>query len=398
LSALNNFNNNSTANASNRNIDNNNAFVFGMALKSAQKPGDKKPRDLWQELCSIKNLELAFRKARKHKTKKLDVIDFEKNLKENLARIQVELLLHSYRPRPLNTFILRDPKTRKISKSDFRDRVVHHALCNVIAPIFEKSLIYDSYANRKGKGVIKAIARFEQYKREESGNGAVSCFVLKADVQHYFENVNHDILIRIIRERVKSKEVIWLIKAILCHYKTKEPGKGMPLGNLTSQFFANVYLNELDRYVKHTIKARHYVRYVDDFVILHRSKDMLEDLKERIDEFLKMRLSLWLHPDKSKIRMLRSGTDFLGLRVYPHHKLLKKRNIRKFRKKFDLLLFTYQSKHAGFDEIYDFLEGWVAYSRYANTYNLRKRFLSPVYAELSGYVSAKEFNRLSKKA
>src|SRR3989338_7499161 len=121
-------------------------------------------KDLWQELCSFQNLCLAFKKARKHKTQKHYVIEFEKNLNDNLLLLRTELLLHCYKPRPLETFTIRDKKTRKISKSDFRDRVIHHALCNILEPIFEKTFIHDSYANRKSKGALNALTRFEQYK------------------------------------------------------------------------------------------------------------------------------------------------------------------------------------------------------------------------------------------
>ena len=147
--------------------------------------------NLWQDLCSYENLLLVFKKARKHKTLKPYVIKFTKNLKENLLELQVELFLHSYRPKPLQTFILRDPKTRKISKSDFRDRIVHHAICNIIEPIFDKSFIYDSYANRKGKGALKALERFDYFKRKVTKNNKKVAYVLKADIKHYFETVDH---------------------------------------------------------------------------------------------------------------------------------------------------------------------------------------------------------------
>ncbi len=172
-------------------------------------------RDLWGELCSYENLGLAYKKARKHKTTKDYVIKFEENLKENLLQLHSELIFHSYSPKPLVSFIIRDPKTRKISKSDFRDRVIHHALCNIIEPIFEKSFIYDSYANRKGKGPLKAVERFDYFKRKASRNNSRKCYVLKCDIRKYFDNVNHNILINVIRNRIKDKRILWLIRKIL---------------------------------------------------------------------------------------------------------------------------------------------------------------------------------------
>ena len=176
-------------------------------------------RDLWQELCSYENLILAFKKARKHKTKKDYVIEFENNLESNILLLRSELLLHSYVPKPLKTFIVRDPKTRKISKSHFRDRVVHHALCNIIEPIFEKSFIYDSFANRKGKGPLKALQRFDYFKRQVSKNNTRNCFVLKCDIKHYFQNVNHAILLNIIGRKIKDRKIIWLVNIILQNHK-----------------------------------------------------------------------------------------------------------------------------------------------------------------------------------
>lgn len=191
---------------------------------------------LYAPLCSFKNLVLAYQKARKGKTRKDYVLEFAQNLKENLLQLRMELLFHSYRPKPLQTFILRDPKTRKISKSHFRDRVVHHALCNVIAHLFEKEFIYDSFANRLGKGTLKAIQRFEYFQRKVSRNYTKTAFVLKADIKKYFDNVNHAILLQIIKRKITDAKVLWLIKTILANHKTEKEGKGMPLGNLTSQF------------------------------------------------------------------------------------------------------------------------------------------------------------------
>ena len=162
----------------------------------------KRYNNLYDKLASFENIFLAWKKARKHKTKKPYVKEFENKLKENLNGLRTELLLHSYRPRKLETFILRDPKTRKISKSDFRDRVVHHALCNIIELIFDKTFIYDSYANRKGKGSLKALKRFDYFKRKVSKNNTRKCYVLKADIKRYFDTVNHEILLNIIKRKI----------------------------------------------------------------------------------------------------------------------------------------------------------------------------------------------------
>jgi len=350
-------------------------------------------RDLWKELCSYDNLSLAYKKARKHKTLKKYVQDFEKNLETNLLVLRSELLLKAYLPKPLETFIIRDPKTRKISKSDFRDRIIHHALCNIIEPIFEKTFLHDSYANRINKGALKAIERFEQFKRKVTKNNHKKCYVLKADIKHYFETVNHNILMQIIKKKVQDKNILWLIKIILENHKTEIKGKGMPLGNLTSQFFANVYLSELDHYVKETMQVKYYIRYVDDFVILSNSKKQLKDYREKINIFLLTKLCLELHPEKTKIMLLREGVGFLGLRIFENHRLLKKSNVRKFKKKLLKLFIQYDCHEIDYDKIYDSIEGWIAYSKTANTYNFRNRFLKSIDDRFAGEISTKEYNR-----
>lgn len=352
--------------------------------------------DLYSQLCSFDNLLLAFLKARKGKTTMLYVIEFERNLVNNLHLLRTELLLHSYRPKPLETFILRDPKTRKISKSDFRDRIVHHALCNIIEPLFEKQFIYDSYANRVGKGTLRAIRRFDQFKRKVSHNFTRNTFVLKADIRHYFDTVDHQLLLSIIQQTIKDQRVLWLIKIILDNYHATKQGKGMPLGNLTSQFFANVYLNELDQFVKHELKAKYYIRYVDDFVILHSSPVKVWEYQQKIDSFLNEKLALQLHPDKSRIIPFQRGTEFLGLNIFSRHKRIKQKNLRKFYQKLQSLYEEHNQSNAAYDQIYDFLEGWVAYAKQANTYRLRQKILTEVEQKFPQEISTKEVNKQLK--
>jgi len=339
----------------------------------------------------MNNLANAWKEARKGKTKKLYVIEFEKNIRENLLKLRKELLNQTYKPQQLVTFILRDPKTRKISKSTFKDRIVHHAIVRVIEPIFEKRFIYDSCANRRGKGNLFALKRLKYFIKKVSENGDcldnkshdanfVYGYCLKADITHYFQEIDHDILIGIVKRKICDKQTIWLIKQILDNVSVnQEEGttgferiRGMPLGNLTSQFFANVYLNELDYFVKHTLRAKYYIRYVDDFVILHKSNIQLKIWKLRIDRFLKEKLKLELHPDKSKIIPLSRGVDFVGFRNFYHFKLLRKRNIRKI----SYRLKQFQQDGLNEEKLKESLNGWWAYARWANSYNTAKSLLS----------------------
>lgn len=311
---------------------------------------------LFIELCSLDNLLLAFKKAKKGKSKKWYVKEFESNLDNKLTNLKSELETQVYKPNPLKRFVVRDPKTRVIHASAFRDRIVYHAICNMIEPIFEKIFIHDTYANRKGKGTHAALKRFEKFKQEVTRNGEILYgandnnmvvgYALKADIKHYFDTVDLEILMRIIGKKIKDEKVLQLIKTVLDNHDFKIKGKGMPLGNLTSQFFANVYLSELDYFVKHNLKTKHYMRYVDDFVILHRSREKLILYKWLISNFLRQKLKLELHPEKSKIIPLHNGVKLLGFRVFYHYKLPRKNNTRSFKRKFNLYTLTIRERES----------------------------------------------------
>jgi len=341
-------------------------------------------RNLYKEICARDNLELAFEKSRKGKTNKSYVKIFEENLDKELSLLEHELKTETYQPKRLKRFIVRDPKSRVIHSSHFRDRVVYHAIINVIGPIFEKSFIHDSYASRKEKGTLNAVKRFDRFKREVSNgkqvknaidNNQVTGYVLKADIRKYFERVDQDILLRILRKKIKDLKVIHLIEKILINFDTKNEKKGMPLGNLTSQFFANVYLNELDYFVKNQLKAKHYIRYVDDFVILHKDKNVLEEFKDKISIFLKEQLSLELHEQKSKIMSLSNGISFLGYKIWYHYKLPNRRNKRKFKKNFERKLMLYEDKMISDEDLYTTVNGWFGYVMWSNTYKYKKEII-----------------------
>ena len=203
-------------------------------------------------------------------------------------------------------------------------------------------------------------------------------YVLKADIEHYFDTVDHCILLSIIQRKIKDDKVICLIKKIFSNFTMNMPGKGMPIGNLTSQFFANVYLNELDYCVKHVLKVKYYIRYVDDFVLLHREKETLYKYSKEINNYLEKSLLLRLHPQKSKIIPLKKGITFLGYRIFYHHKCLRKSNLRKFRKKFEENLSLCENEIISDQELLASVRGWFGYSLWANTYTLRKEGMKQV--------------------
>lgn len=365
------LNRNLNVNSNNENLANSNSNG-----RIAQTPSQFNVENYplsFEYLYSMGNIILAWRNARKDKTSNKDIIKFEKDLERNLLSLHLELKNKTYAPRPLTNFVLRDPKTRVISKSDFRDRIVHHALINIIKPIFEKIFIYDSCANQIKKGTSFALKRFDIFKRKVTCNYSNHAFCLKADIKHYFQEVDHEILLEILRRKIKDENIIWLIKKVLSNNISSGSGnnnyKGMPLGNYTSQFFANVYLNELDYFVKNRLKVKYYMRYVDDFLIFHKSAKQLEVWKKQIDSFLRENLRIELHPDKSRIIPLSRGIDFVGFRNYLHFRLLRKRNISNMKRKISL----YKKGSLSFSKLFDIYQGWQAYAKWANTYNLRNK-------------------------
>ncbi|HLD06677.1 MAG TPA: reverse transcriptase/maturase family protein [Candidatus Nanoarchaeia archaeon] len=350
-------------------------------------------KNLFSQLCSLDNLQSAYEKAKKRKASSPRVQKFAEHWQLHLVLLRKELLSGTYKPQPLRRFVLRDPKTRVICVSDFRDRVVHHALVNILQPIFQPRFIHDSFASQKGKGALLAIRRLERFMRKVSRNGrivtgeknanAVEGFVLKADIYHYFETVDRGVLLSLISERVKDEGILWLVKAILDNYDSETPGKGMPLGNWTSQFFANIYLHEMDRFVKHALNAKYYIRYVDDFVILDRATTRLQEYESRINEFLK-KLKIELHPAKCKVIPLGRGIPFLGFRVFYHYKLVRARNLRKIRARLRVLLQDYQSWLIHASEVLAALNGWNGYAMHGNTHLLRQKIASETKTALQG--------------
>lgn len=342
-------------------------------------------KNLYPKLCSYKNLELAFQKASKGKSSKFYVIEFKKNLNENLLELKRELEWETYKPSYLTRFTIRDPKTRLIRKSIFKDRIVHHAIVNILDPIYEPRFIIDNYANRINKGTIAAIKKFDIFKRKVSKNGRltkhaldnnmIQGFVLKADIKKFFDSINQAKLIEILRRKIKDEKVIWLVTKILKNFDSKITG--MPLGNMTSQFFANVYLNDLDQFIKHRLKMKYYLRYVDDFVILHEDKKILEDCKNKIEKYL-MNLKIELHPNKSKVYSLHKGLDFLGFKIFYYYKRVRKRNVRHFKMNLEKLEKAYLNGDISKSKFIASVEGWFAYTIWGDTFKLRKKLTKKV--------------------
>jgi RNA-directed DNA polymerase len=256
------------------------------------------------------------------------VQEFEFCLEENLFRMHGDLARGQYRFAPYQPFSIADPKPRHIHKACVRDRVFHQAVFRALSPIFERISLFDSYSCRVGKGTHRAVTRLDSFLRKASGNGAHLAWALKCDVQKFFDSVDHNILLELVARRVSDARTLALVRRIVAGFEAA-PGKGIPLGNVTSQLFANIYMHELDRFVKHSLRAKRYVRYCDDFVMVDANREILSNYIPLIRRFLSSELKLTLHPEKIIFRKYSQGVDFLGYVLFPHHRVLRPRTARR---------------------------------------------------------------------
>lgn len=264
--------------------------------------------------------------------KRKDVTSFSFRSEDFLFELYTQLRTKTYIHDPYKSFYVCDPKRRHIHKATVKDRVVHQALFRVLYPIFDTHFIYDSYSSRLEKGTHKGVKRLYNACRKVSKNWKQATYILKCDIRKFFDTIDHAILRDLIKQKISDPDTLWLIDILLNSFE-KQKGKGLPLGNVTSQLFANIYLNELDQFIKHILKAKHYFRYCDDFVIVHINEEFLKSAKRSIELFLREELSLELHPNKVEIRKLRRGIDFLGYIIIPHAIILRtKTKKRIFRK------------------------------------------------------------------
>ncbi len=276
----------------------------------------------YDSIISLENLLEAWKEFVRGKRKRKDVQEFELNLMSNIIDLHNDLTTKTYKHSPYEAFSISDPKPRDIHKASVRDRLLHHALYRIMYPFFDGLFISDSYSCRKDKGTHKAMNRFRSFAYEVSKNHTKTAWVLKCDIKKFFENIDHEILLKILDKYIPDRNIIWLLERVIYSF-CKTPGKGLPLGNLTSQLFVNIYMNEFDQFMKHKMKAKYYIRYADDFVILSPDKSWLEELLPKIGDFLLEILNLELHPNKVFIKTLSSGVDFLGWVHFPDHRVLR---------------------------------------------------------------------------
>lgn len=339
---------------------------------------------VWDSVVSFDNLYLAYRKARRGKGANPDVARFGLNLERELLALQRELSTGDYRPGPYRLFTIYERKPRQIAAAPFRDRVVHHAVMNVIEPPLDRTFIHDSYACRKDKGVHKAVDRYQGWARRYA-------YALKMDVQRYFPSIDRDILKQKLRRRIKDREVLRLLDTIVDTGPATDgppvyfPGDdlltplgrrtGIPIGNLTSQFFANLYLDDLDHHLKETLRVGPYLRYVDDLVILDDDKARLHDVREAVRAKLAA-ARLRLHPNKAHITPTAHGLDMLGYFVFPHRRRLRNDNGHRFARRLRWFAQLYRHGRLDWKDFNPSVQSWLGHARHADTLGLRRRIFS----------------------
>jgi retron-type reverse transcriptase len=343
----------------------------------------KRVGNLWPQVVSFENLLAAARDAARGKRSRPDVAWFLLNLEPELLRLRRELESGEYRPGTYHTFQVREPKVRLISAAPFADRVVHHALTRVLEPIFERRFAPNSFACRKGMGTHRALASAQRGCRRHA-------YVLKCDVQKYFASIDHAILKELLARVIKCRRTLDLAGRIIDGSNPQEeavgyfPGdtlftpferrRGLPLGNQTSQFFANVCLNPLDQFVIRELRPGRYVRYVDDFLLFADDKRQLGDTCARLEDFLSS-LRLRIHARKSRVYRAQDGVTFLGWRVFPERLRLVRSNVVRWRRRLKEMSEAYRAGRIRLNEVAVRVRAWIAHAEHGNTWKMRAQLL-----------------------
>lgn len=318
----------------------------------------------YKALIAPSRLFLAWEEFRTGKSGKRDVQVFARSLEDNLFSLHETLACKTYRHGRYEAFWVHDPKRRHIHKAPVVDRVVHHLLYTYLYDLFDPTFIHDSYSCRLGKGTHKGVERLVAFTRKVSENYTGPCWALQFDIRRFFASADHEILKRLLRRKIQDETILWLLDEVIDSFHSEMGhGKGIPLGNLTSQVFANIYLHELDCFMKHTLKVHWYIRYADDGVVVSPSKKQLEELIKLIEDFLHTKLALELHPRKLTIRKLSWGIDFLGYIVLPHYILPRTKTKRRLLKRI---------RAVGHNEsAYQMVQSYLGYLSHAQTYRLK---------------------------
>jgi retron-type reverse transcriptase len=326
---------------------------------------------LFEAVCSFENLYKAFKKAFKGTGRTPEACRFHFHLEKELLQLKEALKAGTYRPAKYRYFKIFDPKERTISVAPFRDRVVHHAVVGILEPIFDRTFIYDSYATRKCKGTHRAIKRAQSFLKKNS-------WFLKADMAKYFDSIDHGILLGLVRRKVKDEKVLKLVERITRNSDASgglEVGKGLPIGNLTSQFFANVYLDPLDHFLKDQMGVKYYVRYMDDMVVFSNSKDNVKGVTRDIERFLAERLQLKFNRKATFLNSRVHGLPFLGFRVFPKLIRVKRENLKRIKSRLQKRKDEFQKGLITEDRFVMSVRSMFEHVSFANSFRLRESVL-----------------------
>ncbi len=289
----------------------------------------------YDSIISVENLLLTWERFLRGKRHRKDVMNFQSGLAENITLLFRELVTHTYAHGGYSAFNISDPKPRNIHKANVRDRLLHHLIYKELYAYFHQRFIFDSYSCRPDKGTHRALDRFKIFAQKVSKNNTRTCYVLKCDVKKFFASINHATLRNILTRHIADAELRGLINGVISSFSSTAEGKGLPLGNLTSQLLVNIYMHEFDMYMKQELRVKYYIRYADDFVVLSEDKSYLEVLLLSVDAFLSEKLQLTLHPDKVYIKTYASGVDFLGWVHFPYHRQIRTTTKRKIVRKLE---------------------------------------------------------------
>jgi retron-type reverse transcriptase len=334
-------------------------------------------KNIFIKVIEPETLFSAWEEFRRGKSKKPDVLSFEEDLEANIFKLARDLSSKRYSHEGYTGFYICDPKLRHIHKASVRDRVLHHAITTVLNPIFEPTLIPNSFSCRVGKGTHKGLDALRTMLRKVSKNNTRQCYVLKCDVRKFFDSIDHDILLSILRRRIEDSDMMLLLENIIESYSGTQSDlfnrKGVPIGNLTSQLFANVYMNEFDQFMKHILKVEHYARYTDDFVIVSSEKEYLAGLIAPIDTFLRETLKISLHPNKVTIGPYHRGVDFLGYVIFPRYTLIRKRTKKRIKRKFEGKVRDFREGLIEKEKIESTLQSYLGILSHANTHRFKEQ-------------------------
>lgn len=283
----------------------------------------------FEDIINLDNLLRAWEDFLPGKRHKKDVIEFSLNLLDNIMLLHCDLTKHTYKHGGYHAFKINDPKPRDIHKATVRDRLLHHAIYRILYPFFDKKFIFDSYSCRLGKGTHRALNRFRRFFYKVSRNNTRTCWVLKCDVRKFFASIDHNLLLSILREHITDQNILNLLAGVIQSFPSERKPVGLPLGNLTSQLFVNIYLNKFDQFVKNNLKVRYYIRFADDFVILSEDSRYLELILIQIKAYLYNELKLELHHHKVSIETFASGVDFLGFINFANYRILRTKTKRR---------------------------------------------------------------------